>query len=127
MKKEVIFSKDAPKAIGPYSQAIKAGDFIFCSGQIPIDPSTGKMISGDISVQTHRVLTNLKMILKEAGCSFDDVVKTTIYLKSLDDFQTVNSVYAEYLKEQPPARATIQVGKLPLDAGVEIECIAFKK
>lgn len=122
--KEAVHTESAPKAIGPYSQAIIAGDMVFCSGQIPLDPNTGKLVSGDIASQTDRVLKNLQAVLKAAKCQMSDVVKTTIFLKDLNDFQIVNQVYGEYFHPPFPARATIQVARLPMDAAVEIEAIA---
>lgn len=125
--KKIIHSSRAPEAIGPYSQAVKAGSWLFISGQIPIDPASGKMMRGDIAEQTDRVLQNIKTILQEANCSLSDVVKTTIFLKDLKDFEKVNAVYGKYFQEKPPARATVEVSALPKEAGVEIETIAFCK
>ncbi len=125
--KKIIHSSKAPEAIGPYSQAVKVGSWLFISGQIPIDPASGKMTRGDIAEQTERVLQNIKAILQEADCSFSDVVKTTIFLKDIKDFDKVNAVYGKYFQEEPPARATVEVSTLPKEAGVEIETIAFCK
>ncbi len=122
-----VHSPEAPAAIGPYSQAIDAGDFVFLSGQVPIDPKTGDLVQGDIARQTERVLDNLGAVLTAAGCSFADVVKTTIYLMDLGDFHTVNAVYAKRFKDAPPARATVQVSALPKGARVEIDAIARKR
>lgn len=122
-----VNSLEAPAAIGPYSQAIDAGDFVFLSGQVPIDPKTGELVQGDIATQTERVLENLGAVLHAAGCSFGDVVKTTIYLMDLGDFQTVNAVYAKRFPAAPPARATVQVAALPKGARVEIDAIARKR
>ncbi len=122
-----VNSLSAPAAIGPYSQAIDAGDFVFLSGQVPIDPKTGELVPGDIAAQTDRVLDNLAAVLEAAGCSFGDVVKTTIYLIDLGDFQTVNATYAKRFQSAPPARATIQVSALPKGARVEIDAIAKKR
>lgn len=122
-----VTSLSAPSAIGPYSQAIDAGDFVFLSGQVPIDPKTGELVTGDIGVQTDRVLDNLGAVLEAAGCSFADVVKTTIYLMDLGDFQAVNATYAKRFGEAPPARATVQVSALPKGARVEIDAIAKKR
>ncbi|GAA6959237.1 RidA family protein [Helicobacter pylori] len=124
--KEVIHSTLAPKAIGPYSQAIATNDLVFVSGQLGIDASTGEFKGADIHSQTTQSMENIKAILKEAGLGMDSVVKTTILLKSLDDFSVVNGIYGSYFKEPYPARATFQVAKLPKDALVEIEAIAIK-
>ncbi|GAA7636643.1 RidA family protein [Helicobacter pylori] len=124
--KEVIHSTLAPKAIGPYSQAIATNDLVFVSGQLGIDASTGEFKGADIHSQTTQSMENIKAILKEAGLGMDSVVKTTILLKSLDDFSVVNRIYGSYFKEPYPARATFQVAKLPKDALVEIEAIAIK-
>ncbi|GAA7043000.1 RidA family protein [Helicobacter pylori] len=124
--KEVIHSTLAPKAIGPYSQAIATNDLVFVSGQLGIDASTGEFKGADIHSQTTQSMENIKAILKEAGLGMDSVVKTTILLKSLDDFSVVNEIYGSYFKEPYPARATFQVTKLPKDALVEIEAIAIK-
>ncbi|WP_231228966.1 RidA family protein [Helicobacter pylori] len=124
--KEVIHSTLAPKAIGPYSQAIATNDLVFVSGQLGIDASTGEFKGTDIHSQTTQSMENIKAILKEAGLAMDSVVKTTILLKSLDDFSVVNEIYGSYFKEPYPARATFQVAKLPKDALVEIEAIAIK-
>ena len=122
-----VNSLSAPTAIGPYSQAIDAGDLVFLSGQVPIDPKSGELVQGDISVQTDRVLDNLAAVLEAAGCSFADVVKTTIYLTDLGDFQVVNATYAKRFTAAPPARATVQVSALPKGARVEIDAIAKKR
>ncbi|WQZ92690.1 RidA family protein [Helicobacter pylori] len=124
--KEVIHSTLAPKAIGPYSQAIATNDLVFVSGQLGIDVSTGEFKGADIHSQTTQSMENIKAILKEAGLGMDSVVKTTILLKSLDDFSVVNQIYGSYFTEPYPARATFQVAKLPKDALVEIEAIAIK-
>ncbi|GAA7615699.1 RidA family protein [Helicobacter pylori] len=124
--KEVIHSTLAPKAIGPYSQAIATNDLVFVSGQLGIDVSTGAFKGADIHSQTTQSMENIKAILKEAGLGMDSVVKTTILLKSLDDFAVVNGIYGSYFKEPYPARATFQVAKLPKDALVEIEAIAIR-
>ncbi|GAA7344742.1 RidA family protein [Helicobacter pylori] len=124
--KEIIHSTLAPKAIGPYSQAIATNDLVFVSGQLGIDASTGEFKGADIHSQTTQSMENIKAILKEAGLGMDSVVKTTILLKSLDDFSVVNEIYGSYFKEPYPARATFQVAKLPRDALVEIEAIAIK-
>jgi len=122
--KKIISTSDAPAAIGPYSQAIRAGSTIYCSGQIPLDPKTGQIISGGIDAQTRRVLDNITALLKAEGLGFGNIVKTTIFLTNLGDFQTVNEVYGSYFKSQPPARSTVQVSALPKGANIEIEVIA---
>ncbi len=122
--KKILATTDAPAAIGPYSQGIQTGSFLFCAGQIPLDPKTGQMVSDDISEQTKRVLENIAGLLKAAHLSFDHVVKTTIFLTSMDDFQTVNEIYATYFRQDPPARSTVAVSALPKGAKVEIEVIA---
>ncbi len=123
--REVIATMQAPAAIGPYSQAIKANGFVFASGQIPIDPATGNIIPGSIADQTHRVLTNVTEILKAAGTSLDKVVKTTVFLKNMTDFATMNEVYSKFFTGAPPARSTVEVARLPKDVLVEIEIIAL--
>jgi len=122
--KKIISTSDAPAAIGPYSQAIRAGSTIYCSGQIPLDPKTGQIISGGIDAQTRRVLDNITALLKAEGLGFGNIVKTTIFLTNLGDFQTVNEVYGSYFKSEPPARSTVQVSALPKGANIEIEVIA---
>ena len=124
MAKQAIFSPDAPKAIGPYSQAVRAGDLLFLSGQVPIDPSSGNIIDGDIAAQTRRVFDNLGAVLAAAGRSFADVLRTTVFLADMNDFSAMNAVYAQYFSEPYPARATVQVARLPKDARVEIDVIA---
>ena len=121
---EVIATKEAPQAIGPYSQAIKAGGFIFTSGQIAIDPSTGNVISGDVAAQTERVMKNLAAVLAAAGSSLSKVVKTTVFLKSMGDFATMNEVYGKHLGNHRPARSTVEVARLPKDVLVEIDVVA---
>jgi len=125
MSKEVIATAAAPAAIGPYSQAIKANGFLFTAGQIPLDPATGKIVDGDITAQTERVMQNLAAVLAEAGTSFEQVVKTTCFLANLDDFAAFNTVYAQYFTAQPPARSTVQAARLPAGAQVEVECVAL--
>lgn len=124
MKKEIISTNAAPKAIGPYSQAVKANGFLFVSGQIPIDPFTGEIVYGGIVSQTHQVCANLKAVLAAEELTFVDVVKTSVFLADMNDFHAMNEVYAQYFGEQPPARACVQVAKLPRDVSVEIEVIA---
>ena len=122
-EKKAIETSAAPTAIGPYSQAIMIGNFIFTSGQLPLNPATGKIVEGSIADQTHQALKNLRAIISEAGGTLGDVVKTTVYLQNISDFQEVNSVYAEYFKSPFPARSAFQVAALPLGAGIEIEAI----
>ncbi len=122
--RQAVATDAAPKAIGPYSQAIRAGSLLFLSGQVPLDPATGALVPGDIAAQTHRVMQNLKAVLEAAGSSLDAVVKTTIFLADLGDFKAVNEVYGGYFTAPAPARATVQVARLPLDARVEIEAVA---
>lgn len=128
MERNQISTTAAPAAIGPYNQAVRVGQFVYCSGQIPLDPATGSLIEGDISAQTHRVLQNLQAVLESAHTSLANVVKTTVFLVHMSDFQAMNAVYASYF-EGPgriaPARSTIAVAELPRQAQVEIECVAF--
>ena len=123
--KETVSTTNAPGAIGPYSQAIKAGGMVFCSGQIPIDPATGEFVSDVVSEQTDQVLKNLSEVLKAAGSSLDQVVKTTVFLADMGDFAEMNEVYGRYFSGNKPARATVQAARLPRDAKVEIDCIAL--
>ena len=126
MKKEIC-TKNATDAIGPYSQAVRAGDFLYVSGQVPIDPKTGAVVEGGIQAQAHQVFKNLKAILEEAGMSFDNVVKTTVLLADMGDFATVNEIYAQYFNGAIlPARAAFQVAALPKAAMVEIELVAYQ-
>jgi 2-iminobutanoate/2-iminopropanoate deaminase len=124
--RQVVASKDAPRAIGPYSQAVKAGGFVFASGQIAIDPATGKLIEGDIAAQTERVLKNLTAVLAAAGSGMDRVVKTTVFLKNLADFPAMNEAYAKFFASALPARSTVQVAGLPKDALLEIDVLALQ-
>ena len=125
--KKIIQTDKAPKAIGPYSQGVWAGNLLFISGQIPIDPETGEMIKGDIRQQTERVLQNIKAILESQGLGMEDVIKTAIFLKNMDNFQKVNETYATYFSSQPPARSTVEVARLPKDAEIEIEAVALTR
>lgn len=127
MNGKIITTAEAPRAIGPYSQAVAAGGFVFVSGQIPIDPKTGNIIEGDIKGQVKRIMENAGAILKAAGVGFSSVVKTTIYLKNMADFAAVNEIYGQYFPSDPPARATVEVSRLPKDAGVEMDFIALKE
>ncbi len=126
MKKEILTSS-APAPIGPYSQAIDTGSMVFCSGQIPLDPSTGAIVGeGDVEAQTRQVMRNISEVLKQAGLSFQQVIKTTIFLKNMSDFPKVNAVYAESFEAPYPARSTVEVARLPKDVAVEIEVIALR-
>ena len=122
--RQAVSTPSAPKAIGPYSQAIRAGSLLFVSGQVPIDPATGQIINGDIAAQTHRVFQNIGEILKAGGASFDHVVRTTVFLADMNDFAAMNEAYGTYFTTPAPARATVQVSRLPKDARVEIDVIA---
>jgi 2-iminobutanoate/2-iminopropanoate deaminase len=124
MSKSLISTPAAPQAIGPYSQAVRVGAFVFTAGQIALDPETGQLVGDDITDQTNRVLRNLQAILEAAGSSLDRVVKTTCFLADLDDFGRFNAVYSQYFQENPPARSTVQATRLPAGARVEVECIA---
>lgn len=124
MEKQVVSTDQAPAAIGPYSQALKVGEMVFVSGQIPIDPATGDILQGDIKAQTRQVLTNLNAVLTAAGSSLEKTVKTTVYITNMDEFTQVNEVYSEFFKDQPPARACVEVSRLPKGVAVEIDAIA---
>jgi 2-iminobutanoate/2-iminopropanoate deaminase len=126
MGRKTIMTYDAPKAIGPYSQAVEAGGFVFVSGQIPIDPKTGTVVQSDIKIQTRQVMENAKAILAAAGCSMKNVVKATIYLRNMSDFGLVNEVYGGYFPSDPPARATVEVSRLPKDVAIEMDFLAWK-
>lgn len=126
MSKEIIFSKEAPAPIGPYSQAVKAGNTLFVSGQIALDAETGALINENITEETHAVMKNLEAVLREAGFGFGDVVKCTIFIKDMGQFGTINEAYGQYFKTNPPARETVEVSRLPKDVNVEISCIAVK-
>jgi 2-iminobutanoate/2-iminopropanoate deaminase len=125
MLKRVIKSNNAPAPVGPYSQAVWSNNFLFCSGQIPLDAKSGQMVKGSIQEQTKKVMENISEVLKAGNCTFENVVKTTIFLKNMNDFSNVNDVYASYFKNDPPARSTVQVSELPKSADVEIEVIAI--
>jgi 2-iminobutanoate/2-iminopropanoate deaminase len=126
MFKKIINSSSAPAPIGPYSQAVIAGNTLYVSGQIALDPETGELINENITEETHAVMKNLDAILREAGYAFEDVVKCSIFIKSMDDFATINEAYGQYFKQNPPARETVEVSKLPKNVNVEISCIAVK-
>jgi 2-iminobutanoate/2-iminopropanoate deaminase len=123
--KETVHTDGAPKAIGPYSQAIRANGMVYASGQIPLDPATGQLVEGDIGRQTERVLNNLKAVLEAAGSSLENVVRTTVYLSDLGDFAEMNAAYGSFFTEAPPARSTVQVSRLPRDARIEVDVIAL--
>ncbi|MEX1010516.1 MAG: RidA family protein [Balneolaceae bacterium] len=124
--RNIVYTDKAPEAIGPYSQATTAGGFVWCSGQIPLDPQTMEMVQGDVSVQARQVMENLKHVLSEAGSSFGRVIKCTIYLADMKDFASVNEVYGHYFPQDPPARETVAVKELPKGSRVEISCIALQ-
>lgn len=126
MSKEIIFSKEAPAPIGPYSQAIKAGNTLYVSGQIALDAETGELINENITEETHVVMKNLEAVLRAGGFAFADVVKCTIFIKDMGQFATINEAYGQYFKTDPPARETVEVSKLPKNVNVEISCIAVK-
>ena len=126
-KRKVIATDQAPAAVGPYSQAIRAGRFVFTAGQIPMDPATGELVTGDIQAQTRRVLQNLEAVLEAAGASLKRVVKTTVFLQDMGDFAAMNEVYAEFFPQKPPARSAVQAAALPLGVGIEIEAVALLK
>ena len=126
MTREVIATEDAPKAIGPYSQGVKANGFVFCSGQIPTNPSTGELVTGSITEQTRQSLSNVKGVIEAAGSAMDKVVKVTVFLKDMNDFSEMNAEYAKWFSVKPPARAAVEVARLPKDVGVEIEAIAME-
>jgi len=126
MEKKIIKTGDAPKAIGPYSQAVEAGGLVFISGQIPIDPKSGNLVQVDIKAQARQVMENAKAILSAAGCGMSQVVKATIYLKNMSDFSAVNEIYGGYFITDPPARATVEVSRLPKDVAIEMDFVAWK-
>ncbi len=125
MSKKIITTENAPQAIGPYSQAVQAGRFLFVSGQIPLEPATGELIESDVQAQTRRVMENLRGVIKAAGASLSAIVKCTIFLNSMSDFAEVNEVYGSYFGDAPPARATVEVSRLPKDVSVEIDAIVY--
>jgi 2-iminobutanoate/2-iminopropanoate deaminase len=122
--RQVVSAPDAPKAMGAYSPAIKAGNLLFVSGQIPVDPSTGTLVTGDIAAQADRVMQNLSALLRAAGVGFEHVVRTTVFLADMNDFAAMNEVYSRYIVDPPPARATVQVARLPRDVSIEVDAIA---
>ena len=122
--KKIVSTTEAPAAVGPYSQAVRVGPMLFTAGQIPLDPQSGQIVSGNIAEQTRRVFDNLAAVLRAEGMDFSNIVKTTVFMTNLGDFQTMNEVYASYFKDQPPARSTVQVSALPKGAQVEIELVA---
>jgi 2-iminobutanoate/2-iminopropanoate deaminase len=125
MNKEIIQTQHAPAAVGPYSQAVRVGQFVYTAGQIPLDPASGKMVDDDITVQSERALRNLEAVLAAAGGSLSNVVKTTVFLQDIAEFAAMNAVYAQFFSQNPPARSAVQVAALPLGARVEIEAVAF--
>lgn len=125
MNKEIIQTQHAPAAVGPYSQAVRVGQFVYTAGQIPLDPATGKMVDDDITVQSERALLNLEAVLAAAGGSLNDVIKTTVFLQDIAEFAAMNAVYAQFFSQNPPARSAVQAAALPLGARVEIEAVAF--
>ncbi len=127
MNREIVTTDKAPGAVGPYSQAVRVGDFVFTAGQIPLDPATGQMVEGGIEVQARQALTNVSAVLEAAGTSLSNVVKTTVFLADMGEFQAMNSVYAEFFPDAPPARSAVQAAALPLGARIEIETIAIVK
>lgn len=127
MSKRIVRTENAPDAIGPYSQAVVAGGFVYTAGQLALDPRTGQLVPGDVRIQTKRVMENIKAILESAGSSLANVVKTTVFLRDMNDFGAMNEIYGSYFQEEPPARSTFQVAKLPRDGAVEIEVVALLK
>ncbi|HKX20022.1 MAG TPA: RidA family protein [bacterium] len=127
MSKRIVRTENAPDAIGPYSQAVVAGGFVYTAGQLALDPRTGQLVPGDVRIQTKRVMENIKVILESAGSSLANVVKTTVFLRDMNDFGAMNEIYGSYFQEEPPARSTFQVAKLPRDGAVEIEVVALLK
>jgi 2-iminobutanoate/2-iminopropanoate deaminase len=127
MEKRIISTLKAPSAIGPYSQAVAVGNIIYTSGQIPVDPSTGEVVSGDITKATARCIENIRAIAESEGCTLDDVIKTTLFIKDMNQFPLINGAYAEYFKYNMPARSCVEVARLPKDVGIEIEAVILKK
>jgi 2-iminobutanoate/2-iminopropanoate deaminase len=127
MERQIVHSEEAPKAIGPYSQGIRVGDFVFCAGQAGLEPQSGRLVEGGIEAETRRVLQNLSAVLERAGSSLQNVVKTTVFLTDMEEFKAMNAVYAEFFPSNPPARSTVQVSRLPAGARVEIEAIAVAR
>ncbi|MFZ7102417.1 MAG: RidA family protein [Peptococcaceae bacterium] len=125
MEKQIINTKKAPKAIGPYSQGVKIGDFLFVSGQLPINPANGELLTNNIQEETKQSLENLKAIVEEAGVSFSNIVKTTIFIKDMNQFSLINEIYAQYFPGNPPARSCVEVARLPKDANIEIEAVVY--
>ncbi|HLX34481.1 MAG TPA: RidA family protein [Candidatus Limnocylindrales bacterium] len=126
MTRRAVSTSAAPKAVGPYSQGIVAGGLVFCAGQVGLDPATGQLVEGGVVAEAERALGNIRAVLKEAGCTFADVVKTTVFLADINDFQAVNEVYGLFMTDPPPARSTFAVGELPRGARIEIEAIALR-
>lgn len=126
MKKKIVNTADAPAAVGPYSQAVRVGKLVYTAGQIPLDPATGKVVEGDVSAQTERVLQNLKAVVEAAGSSLSQVIKTTVFLQDMNDFAAMNKVYSQFFTENPPARSAVEVAALPLGVQVEIEAVALR-
>jgi 2-iminobutanoate/2-iminopropanoate deaminase len=125
MAKTIISTEAAPKAVGPYSQAVRIGDFLYLSGQIPINPETGKVVEESFAARVRQIFSNIEAVLKAAGADFSNVAKTTVFLKDMGKFAEMNGIYAEYFPTEPPARSAVQVAKLPLDVDIEIEVIAY--
>jgi len=126
MKRQIVTTDAVPQAIGPYSQAVWAGDFLFCAGQIALDPATGNMVTGDVAAQTERVLENIRGLLNSQGLNFGNVIKTTVFLRDMNHFAAMNEVYGRHFTKEPPARSTVQAARLPKDALVEIEVVAAR-
>lgn len=127
MSKEIVSTDKAPAAVGPYSQAVRAGNLVYTAGQVPLDPATGKMAEGGIQIQVEQALDNLRAVLEAAGSSLEQVIKTTVFLQNMDDFAAMNEVYARFFSGEPPARSAVEVARLPLGALVEIEAVALRE